>query len=98
MRPLCRRNFLQAMGLGAAMSPFVPFLDREAEAQDNGFPRRLLLIFTGNGTLANEFWPTGTETSFSFGTGSITEPLAPFKAKLLFPKGLRRVTSGSLRA
>jgi hypothetical protein len=89
-----RRKFLQAMGLGAA-APFVPFLDREAEAQDGGFPRRLLLIFTGNGTLADQFWPTGTETNFSFGAGSITEPLAPFKSKLLFPKGLRRVTSGS---
>jgi hypothetical protein len=90
-----RRNFLKAMGLSAAAAPFVPYLNREAEAQDKEFPRRLLLIFTGNGTLADQYWPTGTETAFTFGTGSITEPLAPFKSKLLFPKGLHRVTSGS---
>jgi Protein of unknown function (DUF1552) len=95
MRSFCRRNFLQAMGLSAAAAPFLPYFDREAEAQDNGFPRRLLLIFTGNGTLADQYWPTGTETNFTFGAGSITEPLAPFKSKLLFPKNLRRLTSGS---
>ena len=33
MRGMRRRKFLQAMGLGAA-APFVPFLNREAEAQD----------------------------------------------------------------
>jgi len=90
-----RRHFLKAMGLSAAAAPFLPYFNREAEAQDNTFPRRLLLIFTGNGTLANQFWPTGTETNFSFAPGSITEPLAPYKSKLLFPKGLRRLTSGS---
>ena len=95
MSNMRRRNFLQALGLSAAAAPFVPYFNREAEAQDNGFPRRLLLVFTGNGTLANQFWPTGTETNFTFAPGSITEPLAPFKSKLLFPKGLRRITSGS---
>jgi len=90
-----RRNFLQAMGLSAAAAPFLPYFNREAAAQSSTFPRRLLLIFTGNGTLADQFWPTGSETNFSFAPGSITEPLAPFKSKLLFAKGLRRLTSGS---
>ena len=52
-------------------------------------------MFTGNGTLENEFYPTGGETDFTFKPGSITEPLAKFKNKLLFPRGLRRLASGS---
>lgn len=87
-----RRDFLSAAALGAA-APFVPFLNQRAEAQ--GFPRRLLLVFSPNGTLENQFWPTGGETSFTIAKGSITEFLDPFKAKLLFPKGLRRLASGS---
>jgi hypothetical protein len=87
-----RRDFLTAAGLGA-LAPFVPVLNQRAEAQ--GFPRRLLLVFSPNGTLENQFWPTGGETNFTFGKGSITDVLEPFRAKLLFPKGLRRLASGS---
>jgi hypothetical protein len=79
---------------GAALAPFVPLLARPARAAD-AFPRRLLLIFTGNGTLENEFWPMGDGASFTFKPGSITEPLAPFAKKLIFPRGLHRKTSGS---
>jgi hypothetical protein len=95
MRRQGRRSFLQSLGVSAALAPFLPRFDAEAEAQSGEFPRRLLLVFTGNGTLADQFWPTGSETGFSFGAGSITEPLAPFRDKLLFPQNLRRLTSGS---
>jgi hypothetical protein len=88
-----RRDFLSAAALGAA-APFVPFLNQRAEAA-SGFPRRLLLVFSPNGTLESQFWPTGGETNFALAKGSITEALEPFRAKLLFPKGLRRLSSGS---
>ncbi len=93
-RRMRRRDFLRTAGTGAALSPFLPFLNRRAEA-DGGFPQRLLLVFTGNGTLENEFWPTGGETDFTFKPGSITEPLAPHRSHLIFPRNLRRLTSGS---
>ena len=89
-----RRDFLRAVGAGALMSPFVPFLNREAEAQA-GYPTRLLLVFTGNGSVPSQYWPTGVDTNYSFVPGSITESLAPFKAKLIFPKGLKRVQTGA---
>jgi hypothetical protein len=85
------------MAAGAALSPFVPFFGRRAKAQGlsgSGYPRRLLLVFSGNGSVPEQYWPTGGETDFSFAPGSITEPLAPFKSKLIFPKGIRRVKSG----
>ena len=52
-----RRDFLNAVGLGATAG-FVPFLNQRAEAQ-GGFPKRLLLLFSPNGTLENQFWPSG---------------------------------------
>ena len=87
-----RRGFLGAMGL-SALAPFVPVLNPRAQAQ--GFPRRLLLVFTGNGTVDAGYWPTGSGTNYSFTPGSIHEPLERFKPKLIFPRRLRRLTSGS---
>ena len=52
-------------------------------------------MFTGCGTLESEFYPTGGETDFTFKPGSIAEPLAKFRNKLIFPRGMRRLTSGS---
>ncbi len=88
-----RRNFLRGLGLGA-LTPFVPFLNQQAEAQ-SGYPTRLLLVFTGNGSVPSQYWPTGLDANFSFLPGSITEPLAAFKAKLIFPNNLKRVQTGS---
>jgi hypothetical protein len=87
-----RRDILSALGLGAVMAPFVPFSHRRAEAQ--GFPKRLLLVFTGCGSVPDQYWPTGGETDFVLRPGSITEPLMPFRSKLIFPKGMTRVKSG----
>jgi hypothetical protein len=91
-----RREFLNRLGAGAALAPFVPYLNREAEAAVGGtYPRRVLLVFSGNGTVENEFWPQGGENDFTFKPGSITEPLAPHRSKLIFPRGMRRLASGS---
>jgi hypothetical protein len=87
-----RRDFLGAVGVGAALTPFVPFLNREAEADE--IPRRLLVVFSGNGSVPGEFWPLGGETDFTFKPGSITEPLAPFKQKLIFPRNMKRPRNG----
>jgi hypothetical protein len=89
-----RRDFLAAAGASAALAPFLPVFNRKAEAA-GAFPKRLLLIFTGNGTLEDQFWPVGNGANFTFKPGSITEPLAPFAKKLIFPRGLHRKTSGS---
>jgi hypothetical protein len=90
---LRRRDFLGGAAAGA-LAPFVPFLNRRAEAAGT-FPRRLLMVFSGNGTLEDQFWPVGDGANFTFKPGSITEPLAPYAKKLIFPRGLHRKTSGS---
>ena len=91
---LRRRDFLTGTA-ATALAPFVPVFNRQAKAATGAFPKRVLLIFTGCGTLENQFWPTGDGTNFSFKPGSITEPLAPFAKKLIFPRGLHRKTQGS---
>jgi hypothetical protein len=94
-----RRRFLK-YSLPAAVLPFVPATlaglgtTKKAHAQGT-FPTRLILVFSGCGTVESQFWPTGGEKDFTFAPGSINEPLAPYKSKLIFPKALRRMTSGS---
>jgi hypothetical protein len=89
-----RRDFLGATTL-AALGPFVPFLNRRAEAQPGAaFPVRLMLLFTPNGSVPAEFWPTGGESDFAFKPGSITEPLAPYRAKMIYPRGMKRPRGG----
>ncbi len=91
-----RRDFLGTLGVGvsAVLAPFMPVFNRQAEAQNTGFPRRLLLVFSGNGSVPDDYWPTGGETDFAFKPGGISEPLAPFRQKLIFPRNMRRVRNG----
>ena len=91
--PRSRREFLGTLGATAALTPFLPFFDRRAEAQQ-GAPRRLLLLFTPNGSVPTRYWPTGGETDFTFAPGSITESLAPFRSKMIFAKGMSRPRAG----
>jgi len=89
-RSKTRRTFLKALGLSTALSPFIPYLDGMAEAASATFPKRLLLTFAPNGTIESRFWPSGSEQGFTFPPGVITEPLAPFRNSLIFPKNLAR--------
>lgn len=44
---------------------------------------RLIVFFTPNGTVPARWRPTGTETAFSFGAGTVLEPLAALRDKLV---------------
>jgi hypothetical protein len=91
-----RRGFLRRLGAGSALvagvlSPLVPL---GAVVEPPALPRRLLLVFTANGTIGDAFWPSGGGSDFTFAQGSILEPLAPFRSKLLIPRGARRILEG----
>jgi hypothetical protein len=65
----------------------VPLLHADksiAEAQV--FPKRIIFVVTGNGTIEEAFWPKGTDGNLTL--GEITSPLEPYKSKLLFPRGI----------
>jgi hypothetical protein len=80
---LSRRDLLKATGASALL---LPLLDhRRAFAADPVFPKRIIFVVTGNGTIEDAFWPkAGADLTL----GEITSPLEAHKSKLLFPKGV----------
>jgi hypothetical protein len=83
---LRRRKLLGALG-GAGL--LLPLLERgRARAAEGAYPKRLIIVQTTNGTVANEFWPKQTgERDFELDS-TILQPLAPFKQKLILIGGL----------
>lgn len=76
MKRLSRRTVLR--GAGAAIA--LPLLDAmEARAQATP-PRRLLLVFSPNGTIYERWAPTPTGTGFTL--SPVLAPLAPHQSKL----------------
>jgi hypothetical protein len=87
-----RRQLLKALGVGVAASPLIPSLDGWAQG---AAPKRLLLVFTPDGIVPEQWWPTGTETAWNFPAGGICEPLNRHKADMIFFKGVTRFNGGS---
>lgn len=92
LHPLSRRTVLRGLG-GAAIA--LPLLDamrgRSASALDPKPPKRLIVMYTPNGTIAHNFWPDGTEHNFTL--PKILAPLAPYKDKLLVLRGIDMLSS-----
>ncbi len=87
MHVLNRRRLLK-LGLASLVAaPFANLLRQPARA-DTGGARRLLILFSPNGTVHKHWRPTGSETDFSFGSGTILEPLAAHKDDLIVMDGL----------
>ncbi|MCA9669577.1 MAG: DUF1552 domain-containing protein [Myxococcales bacterium] len=83
-----RRSLLKGLGLGAAGLPFVPLL-REGTARAATFPKRLVIVFTANGTIPSAWTPTGSPGSGSaWALNTILKPLSPFKSKLNVLEGV----------
>lgn len=85
-----RRAFLGAAGATAITLPFWRAL--RGEAQGATYPKRLLLVFSPNGTWPGEFFPDGGERDFSF--RRILAPLEPYRNKVMVLEGVhQRITS-----
>lgn len=86
MKPsrLDRRQFLQAMGFGASLLPFVPVLD--AHAAPAAPPKRVVFFFTSNGTIHESWVPK--MASGKLVLSPILAPLEKLKSKLLVVDGL----------
>src|SRR5690348_2783544 len=85
-----RRQLLRALGVSAAATPFIPALDGWAAAAP---VKRLLTVFSPHGVIPENYWPSGTETAFTFAPGSILEPMKAHQADMIVFKGLVRATS-----
>jgi hypothetical protein len=92
---LSRRQLLRALGVSAAAAPLIPSLD--GWAAPNAAPaKRLLLVFTPDGTVPERWWPQGTETGFTFpGDNHILGPLTKHKNDMVIFKDVPRHNGGS---
>ena len=81
-----RRPFAKSVGLGALAIPFVASLRSSTRAQDGEIPKRLLVFFTPNGSVRENWRPSGGERDFALST--ILQDLEPFKDKLTIIDGL----------
>lgn len=83
-RRTSRRAFLGGVGAAAITLPFWRVL--RGEAQPPAFPKRLLLVFSPNGTWPDEFFPGGGERDFTL--GRILAPLEAHRDRLLILGGV----------
>ena len=88
-----RRRFLRALGLSAALTPFVGGLSSAvAAARPVASRKRLVLVFSPNGTVPDEFWPDQTGPDFAF--KKILEPLAAHRGRTLLLRGVSNKVRG----
>jgi hypothetical protein len=88
-----RRSFLRGAAAGGAVLT-LPFLRTlEAHGETYSFPKRLIVFFSANGTIRENWAPSGGEHDFSLST--ILAPLEPFRDKLLIVDGVDMVSSNS---
>ncbi len=79
MKPIDRRTLLR--GAGAAIA--LPWLEGMAHAAP---PKRFVVFFTPNGTIRDNWLPTGGETDFSF--GRILAPLEKHRSDIVVLDGI----------
>jgi hypothetical protein len=85
-----RRQFLRDLGLGAATIPFLSGLRslRAAESAGAGARKRLVIMFSPNGTLPNEFWPDQFGPDGPLELKPMLQALEPFREQTLVLKGV----------
>jgi hypothetical protein len=89
---LPRRQFLRNLGLSAASLPFLAGLPSLTGAPTPQRRQRLIIMFSPNGTLPQDFWPDQEGADFQF--KSILQPLEPFKKRTLILNGLHNKVRG----
>jgi hypothetical protein len=78
------------MAGAAALAPFVPILDSQAGVQP--LPKRLIVLFSPNGSIHENWAPQGTETDFTL--PSILAPLESHRSSLVVLDGLEAIRAG----
>ncbi len=84
-----RRFLLGAGGVALALPLLEAFAPRGAQAAAS--PKRLVILFSANGTIKPNWRPTGTETNFTL--SPILAPLAPYKSELVIIDGVDEESS-----
>ena len=87
-----RRDFLKAAGYSAAAMPFLSgmpcFAEQAAPKQ------RLIVVFSPNGTLPDQFWPKPTDDLTQGELPSILQPLEKYRSRMLSMHGVGNQIEG----
>jgi hypothetical protein len=91
-----RRDFLRRLGLSAAALPFVAGLPSLTFGRSSTAIRRqrLIVFFSPNGTLPDEFWPKTFGADNPLQLSSMLSPLQPFADRTLILKGVHNQIMG----
>ncbi len=83
-----RRRFLAGAGASLIAGSILGALRGESRAGAGDLCKRLVVFFSPNGTVHEHWRPQGSGASFTFAPGSILEPLAKHKSKILVCDGI----------
>jgi hypothetical protein len=87
MNPLAnRREFLRQLGVSAGALPFLSGLPGIVSATDAGQRKRIVIMFSPNGTIPQEFWPEQEGSEFQ--PRRILKPLEPFRDRMTVLNGI----------
>ena len=91
-----RRRFLRDLGVGAAAFPFITGLSSLRAEQDDApqAPQRLVIMFSPNGTLPDEFWPSEFDPNGSLVLKPMLSALEPFRDQTMILKGVNNQVGG----
>lgn len=97
-----RRTMLRGIGVSMAL-PWLESLrvwgdEKKTERKSSDAPVRMAVLFAGNGFHSKEWWAKGEGRDMKL--GKVLEPLADFREKMLFVKGLYNVeaTKGNIHS
>lgn len=91
-----RREFLHDLGIGAAALPFLSGLPslRADEGQPTPARKRLIIMFSPNGTLPDEFWPDEFGRESELKLKPMLASLEPYRDQMLMLKGVHNRIRG----
>ncbi len=89
-----RRQFLRSLGIGAAAAPFLSGLPGLSSALGavTGPRKRIVFMFSPNGTIPSEFWPEGEGKDFKF--KRILKPLEKYRSRITVMNGVSNRIGG----
>lgn len=85
MKPISRRTFLRGAAGAAIALPFLNAMQKRGRAEST-FPKRFLVWFQPDGTIHENWVPTGSGSNFTL--SRILAPLAAYQSQLLVVDGL----------
>jgi Protein of unknown function (DUF1552) len=86
MKRISRRNLVLSAGSAALSLPFLRSLG--ASADETQPPKRLIIVYTANGTVPESFAPSALRSSTDFDLGTILEPLLAYKDRIVGMTGI----------